>query len=81
MVSALREWMAEIGKRKRMVVSMLGKIKTAIQMLAIILLLLYKPGAWIGFALSGYVLLYLAVILTLWSMCLYLKAAWHDLSS
>ena len=40
MVSALREWMAEIGKRKRMAVSVIGKIKTAIQMLAIILLLL-----------------------------------------
>lgn len=81
MVSALREWMAEIGKRKQMAVTRLGKIKTALQMLAIILLLLYKPGAWIGFAFSGYLLLYLAVFLTLWSMCLYLKAAWRDLSS
>jgi CDP-diacylglycerol---glycerol-3-phosphate 3-phosphatidyltransferase len=81
MVSALREWMAEIGQHKRMAVTMLGKIKTTLQMLAIILLLLYKPGAWRGFAMSGYVLLYLAMFLTLWSMCLYLKAAWHDLSS
>ncbi len=64
-----------------MTVTMVGKVKTALQMLAIILLLLYKPGAWIGFAWSGYVLLYLAVLLTLWSMCLYLKAAWHDLYS
>ncbi|OIZ99344.1 CDP-diacylglycerol--glycerol-3-phosphate 3-phosphatidyltransferase [Rickettsiella grylli] len=81
MVSALREWMAEIGKRKQMAVTMLGKIKTTLQMLAIILLLLYKPGAWMGFAFAGYLLLYFAVFLTLWSMCLYLKAAWHDLSS
>jgi CDP-diacylglycerol--glycerol-3-phosphate 3-phosphatidyltransferase len=50
-------------------------------MLALILLLLYKPGAWFALALSGYVLLYLAALLTLWSMCLYLKVAWHDLSS
>jgi CDP-diacylglycerol--glycerol-3-phosphate 3-phosphatidyltransferase len=81
MVSALREWMAEIGKRVRIKVSTLGKIKTAIQMLALITLLLYKPGGWIGFAMLGYPLLYLAALLTLWSMCIYLKAAWHDLSA
>lgn len=81
MVSALREWMAEIGKRTRIAVSMIGKVKTAVQMLALILLLLYKPGAWIQLAVLGYVLLYLAAFLTLWSMCLYLKVAWHDLSS
>lgn len=81
MVSALREWMAEIGQRKRLAVTLLGKIKTTLQMLAIILLLLYKPGTWKGFAGLGYVLLYLAVFLTLWSMCLYLKSAWRDLSS
>jgi CDP-diacylglycerol---glycerol-3-phosphate 3-phosphatidyltransferase len=50
MVSSLREWMAEIGQRKRLAVTLLGKIKTTLQMLAIILLLLYKPGAWKGFA-------------------------------
>lgn len=81
MVSALREWMAEIGKRTRIAVTRIGKIKTTVQMLALILLLLYKPGAWFALALSGYVLLYLAALLTLWSMCLYLKVAWHDLSS
>lgn len=81
MVSSLREWMAEIGQRKRLAVTLLGKIKTTLQMLAIILLLLYKPGAWKGFVWSGYVLLYLAVFLTLWSMCLYLKIAWRNLSS
>lgn len=81
MVSALREWMAEIGKRTRIAVTMLGKIKTAVQMFALILLLLYKPGGWIEFAVVGYVLLYLAALLTLWSMCLYLKAAWRDLSA
>ena len=81
MVSALREWMAEIGKRTRIAVTRIGKIKTTVQMLALILLLLYKPGAWFALALSGYLLLYLAALLTLWSMSLYLKAAWHDLSS
>lgn len=81
MVSALREWMAEIGKRVHIKVSTLGKIKTAVQMLALISLLLYKPGGWMAFATVGYVLLYLAALLTLWSMCIYLKAAWHDLSA
>lgn len=81
MVSALREWMAEIGKRVHIKVSTLGKIKTAVQMLALISLLLYKPGRWMAFATVGYVLLYLAALLTLWSMCIYLKAAWHDLSA
>jgi CDP-diacylglycerol--glycerol-3-phosphate 3-phosphatidyltransferase len=81
MVSALREWMAEIGKRVRIKVSTLGKIKTAVQMLAIISLLLYKPGGWIVFAILGYLLLYLAAFLTLWSMCIYLKAARRDLSA
>jgi CDP-diacylglycerol---glycerol-3-phosphate 3-phosphatidyltransferase len=81
MVSALREWMAEIGKRTRIAVSVLGKIKTAVQMSALILLLLYKPGGWLGFATVGYFLLYLAALLTLWSMCIYLKAAWRDLAA
>lgn len=81
MVSALREWMAEIGKRVRIKVSTLGKIKTTVQMLAIISLLLYKPGGWNVLAFLGYILLYLAALLTLWSMCIYLKAAWHDLSA
>lgn len=81
MVSALREWMAEIGKRVCIKVSVLGKIKTAVQMIAVILLLLYGPGAWIGFAILGYILLYSAAFLTLWSMCIYLKAAWRDLSA
>jgi CDP-diacylglycerol---glycerol-3-phosphate 3-phosphatidyltransferase len=79
MVSALREWMAEIGKRVRIKVSRLGKIKTAVQMLAIVALLLYTPGGWKVLAILGYLLLYLAAFLTLWSMCIYLKAAWRDL--
>lgn len=78
-VSALREWMAEIGKRAHIAVSFLGKIKTAVQMIALILLLAYKPGEWIWFGTVGYFLLYVAAILTLWSMLIYLKAAWHEL--
>ncbi|MEM7542639.1 MAG: CDP-diacylglycerol--glycerol-3-phosphate 3-phosphatidyltransferase [Pseudomonadota bacterium] len=78
-VSALREWMAEIGARGKVAVSSLGKIKTAAQMIALILLIV-SPGLpswsyWLGLAA-----LYLAAALTLWSMLLYLKAAWPELS-
>jgi CDP-diacylglycerol--glycerol-3-phosphate 3-phosphatidyltransferase/cardiolipin synthase len=80
-VSALREWMAEIGARAKVAVSMIGKLKTTAQMVAIILLLLrdatlpgwiYDLGLW---------LLYLAAALTLWSMILYIRAAWPSLLS
>lgn len=74
-VSALREWMAELGKRASIAVSLVGKFKTATQMLAIFFLLLYVPNSeqWAG--KIGYFLLYLAAFLTLWSMVVYLKAA------
>lgn len=79
-ISALREWMAELGKRTSVAVSMIGKAKTMAQMAAITLLLLspVPVDSWIGFL--GILLLYLSAILTLWSMYIYLKAAWPDLS-
>lgn len=71
-VSALREWMAELGARTNVAVSMVGKYKTAFQMIAIsVFLLNWPPLDWVA-----YILLYTAVILTLWSMFIYLKAAW-----
>ena len=79
-ISALREWMAEIGKRASVAVSFIGKGKTLLQMAAIFLLLLYQPGSQRIFAITGYVFLYLAAILTLWSMVMYLKTAWHELT-
>lgn len=72
-ISALREWMAELGKRAQVAVSWLGKVKTTFQMLAIFLLLVSPPFtliAWLGLAC-----LYLAALLTLWSMYQYLRAA------
>lgn len=79
-ISALREWMAELGKRASVAVTFIGKFKTAVQMLALVLLLAYQPGVnpWLG--LLGYILLCAAAILTLWSMVMYLKTAWHDLT-
>ncbi len=79
-VSALREWMAEVGNRASINVSFIAKVKTAIQMIAIVFLLAYKPGSAIWVGVLGYCLLYVAAILTLWSMVLYLKAAWGDLT-
>lgn len=80
LVSALREWMAEIGKRTSVAVSWVGKVKTFVQMLAIITLLAVDPdkgGLWLAL---GYILFYAAAALTLWSAVLYVRAAWGDLS-
>ena len=78
-ISALREWMAEIGNRTKVAVSEIGKFKTAAQMVAISLLI-YRDDLWgLPVYTVGLVLLYVAVILTLWSMTLYLKAAWPSL--
>ena len=78
-ISALREWMAEIGKRTSVAVSYIGKIKTMLQMIAITGFLLITPdsGAWM--TITSQILLYAAAILTLWSMLIYLRAAWPDL--
>lgn len=75
-ISALREWMASIGKSSNVAVAMIGKIKTAAQMLAILLLLYFDHVGDFNTALVGTLLIYLAAILTLVSMAYYLKAAW-----
>jgi len=74
-VSALREWMAKIGKSKSVAVSFLGKIKTGSQMAAILLLL--YDGILLGIDTQklGTLLIYVAAALTLWSMAYYLKMA------
>lgn len=78
-ISALREWMAELGKRASVAVSYIGKIKTTAQMVSIIVLLAVNPDPHPKITLAGFILLYLAAGLTLWSMIIYLKAAWPDL--
>lgn len=75
-VSALREWMAELGKRTSVAVSWVGKIKTGFQMVAIIALLAVDPQRDGSEALAaGVLLLYVAATLTIWSMWQYLRAA------
>lgn len=71
-ISALREWMAELGQRASVAVSYIGKLKTTFQMTAITVFLLN----WQSLETLAYILLYAAVLLTLWSMFIYLKAAW-----
>ncbi len=75
-VSALREWMAEIGKRAQVAVSYPGKLKTFMQMVAIPFLLFRDSLFNIPIMGLGEILLYLAAALTLWSMVVYLRAAW-----
>ena len=76
-VSALREWMAEIGERAVVNVSSYGKLKTAAQMAAILILLVYPGQTDNVFVIIGFVLLYVAVVLTVYSMWLYLKAGYY----
>ncbi|GHU34556.1 CDP-diacylglycerol--glycerol-3-phosphate 3-phosphatidyltransferase [Betaproteobacteria bacterium] len=74
-ISALREWMAQIGARKSVAVSMIGKIKTAAQMTAIPLLLYHQPLGGIDIHTLGTWLIYVAAVLTLWSMGYYMRMA------
>ncbi|GAB5606199.1 CDP-diacylglycerol--glycerol-3-phosphate 3-phosphatidyltransferase [Sideroxyarcus sp. TK5] len=79
-ISALREWMAQLGSSKSVAVSMLGKLKTTFQMLAIMFLLYQEPLFGIPCDTVGTVLIYLAAILTLWSMVYYLMLAIPQIS-
>jgi CDP-diacylglycerol--glycerol-3-phosphate 3-phosphatidyltransferase len=84
-VSALREWMAQLGQRARVSVVAIGKIKTIVQMVALVCLLYSvtpekppRPAAWMGdfvFHVGDW-LLAVAALLTLWSGFEYLRAAW-----
>jgi len=78
-VSALREWMAEIGARGRIKVSIWGKIKTIMQIVGLSFLLYRRDLFGIPVYKLGLVLTGIAAVLTLWSMFLYLRAAWPEL--
>lgn len=79
-VSALREWMAELGRRSHVGVSVIGKVKTTLQMLAIGFLLWQQPLWGLPILRIGELLLYAAAGLTLWSMVVYVRAAWPALT-
>ena len=78
-VSALREWMAELGQRAKVAVAMVGKIKTTVQMIALGFLLYREPLLGVPVFQVGEWLLAAAAILTLWSGFEYLRAAWPAL--
>lgn len=73
--------MAEVGKRKSVAVSSIGKLKTAVQMLALVVLLYCTKGTDASLVVAGLVLLYIAAVLTIWSMMMYLKSALAQLLS
>ncbi len=75
-ISALREWMATIGERANVKVDVTGKIKTTLQMFGIAFMVYRNPLFGIDIYAVGFVLLVLAAIMTIWSMFIYLKAAW-----
>lgn len=80
-VVALREWMAELGDRATVATSYLSKGKTAVQMIAIVFLLYGQPIGDFPTLIAGELLLYVAAALTIWTMCIYLRAALPRLTS
>ena len=79
-ISALREWMAEIGQRKHVNVASLGKVKTVMQIVAIEVLLYQHDLEGLRLFHVGEALLVLAAMLTIWSALVYLRAAWPLMS-
>ncbi|HEY0684621.1 MAG TPA: CDP-diacylglycerol--glycerol-3-phosphate 3-phosphatidyltransferase [Steroidobacter sp.] len=78
-ISALREWMAEVGARAKVAVSNIGKLKTIFQMTGLSMML-FRDDVWFIPAFElGFYCLVAAAALTLWSMVVYLRAAWPDL--
>ena len=75
-ISALREWMATIGERANVQVSMAGKIKTTLQMFGIGFMVYKNALFGIDIYAVGFVLLVAAAVMTIWSMIIYLRAAW-----
>lgn len=75
-ISALREWMATIGERANVKVDITGKIKTTLQMFGIGFMVYQNDFMGIPVYTIGFVLLVLAAIMTIWSMIVYLRAAW-----
>jgi CDP-diacylglycerol--glycerol-3-phosphate 3-phosphatidyltransferase/cardiolipin synthase len=80
-VSGLREWMASIGERANVAVSQGGKVKTTLQMVGIGLMVYQQPALGLEIYEIGFVLLLIAAGMTLWSMIVYLRAAWPSMTS
>ena len=79
-ISALREWMATIGERANVKVSMAGKVKTVLQMFGIGFMVYQNDFMGLNIYGIGFVLLLAAAVMTIWSMIVYLRAAWPFIS-
>ena len=75
-ISALREWMATIGERANVKVSVAGKVKTTLQMFGIAFMVYKNALFGLDMYAVGFVLLVAAAVMTIWSMIIYLRAAW-----
>ena len=75
-ISALREWMAELGSGTTVAVSYVGKVKTVIQMIALGFMIYFEPFIGLPIFTIGLTIYYVAALLTLYSMFIYLRAAW-----
>jgi CDP-diacylglycerol--glycerol-3-phosphate 3-phosphatidyltransferase len=80
-VSALREWMASVGAQGKVAVSWTGKVKTGFQMFGIAFMVYQSKLFGLDIYVLGYWLLVIASVMTLWSMYIYLKAAWPTLNA
>lgn len=81
-ISALREWMAELGEQGKVAVSYIGKVKTTAQLVALPMLIYREPlFGTIPVVTIGFFLLYLAAILTIWSMFVYIRASWPTMKN
>lgn len=78
-ISALREWMAEMNRRGVVTVSWIARVKTTLQMVAVVILFANAPEMGRPWVIVGLVLLYAAAVITIWSMVIYLRAAWPTL--
>ena len=79
-ISALREWLAELGSRATVQVSLIGKFKTAAQMVALGFMIYHDPFLGLPIFDIGLVVYYIAALLTIISMVIYLRAAWPVLT-
>lgn len=79
-ISALREWMATIGAQRSVAVSLIGKLKTTAQMVAIPMLLFNERISVLDMRMLGIWLIWIAAVLTIWSMIYYMRKAWPEIT-
>lgn len=81
LIASLREWMAQVKAQSRVSVNTITKVKTSVQMIAIVILLANPAQLNRPWTIIGLVLIYIATALTLWSMFIHLRASWASLKA